>query len=234
MNKNRIIILFLLIITVVVFAPVAAEDYQYQYFADEDGEKSKYVPFSDYIPQVRKHYYTVPHYVEDYYLLYGMKQHYNENTLRRNILFLKTAMNVKFRHPSEALCKIETESEYYKYRNLMFMHMNILIMRNYLKIAVRYDKRKIYFYDRDYGEHLQESLEIAEELYKEALPYWTAAKKYANVASTVKHTLDLGTIESERYSIMTGELDYERIIRGYIANTRIKRDKVAQYMAQNQ
>ncbi len=207
-----------------------AEDYQYQYFADEDGEKEKYVPFSDYIPRVRKHYYTVPHSVEDYYLLYGMKQHYNENSLKKNILMLKTALNCKFNHPIDALCKIETEEEYYKYRNLMFMHINILIMRNYMKVAVRYDKREIRFYDRDFGEHLDKSLQIAEEMYAEALPYWEEAKKYARVASSVKLTLDLGTIETERYEIMTGELDYGRIIRGHMANTQRKREKLAGFM----
>ncbi|MFW5808678.1 MAG: hypothetical protein ACOC2H_04105 [Spirochaetota bacterium] len=207
-----------------------AEDYQYQYFADEEGEKETYVPFSDYIPRVRKHYNTVPHNVEDYYRLYGMKQHYNENSLKKNILMLKTALNARFRHPIEALCDIQSEEEYYKYRNLMFMHINILIMRNYMKVAVRYDKREIRFYDRDFGEHLDESLRIAEEMYAEALPYWEEARRYARAASTVKITLDLGTIESERFSIMTGELDYGRIIRGHMENTRRKRDQLAGFM----
>jgi hypothetical protein len=74
---------------------VHAEDYQYQYFNDE---KNKYVPFSDYIPRSRLHYKTVPHYVEDFYELYGMKQYYNENSLRKNIDRLKIAMECKFRH----------------------------------------------------------------------------------------------------------------------------------------
>lgn len=232
--KNSII-KFLSIVTVFLaigsFSPLGADDYNYQYFADEDGEKEKYVPFSDYIPKVRRHYQTVPHYVEDYYLLYGMKQHYNENSLKKNILMLKTALNSKFRHPIDALCEIKTEDEYYKYRNLMFMHINILIMRNYMKVAVRYDKREIRFYDRDFGEHLDQSLQIAEEMYAEAIPYWELAKKYAKTASTVKLTLDLGTIETERYEIITGELDYGRIIRGHMANTRKKRQELAGYMA---
>ncbi len=45
----------------------------------------------------------------------------------------------------EALIKIESEEEYSKYRNLMFMHINMLIMRDHMKIAARYDKRRIYF-----------------------------------------------------------------------------------------
>lgn len=212
----------------VLSAPLLSEDYQYQYFTEE---KDKYTPFSDYIPRVRRHYYTVPHYLEDYYELYGMKQHYNENSLRKNILMLKTALECNFRHPLYALCKTESDQEYYKYRNLMFMHINLLIMRNYTHIAVRYDKREIKYYDEVYAEEIQESLQIAEQLYAEALPYWREAKRYAARASTVKKTLDLGFIESERYSIITGELDYERIIKGHIANTQKKRQKLESYLS---
>jgi len=208
---------------ILLSASIRAEDYQYQYF---NGEKEKYTPFSDYIPKVRRHYFTVPHYLEDYYELYGMKQHYNENSLRKNILMLKTALQCKFRHPLYALCKTESDEEYYKYRNLMFMHINLLIMRNYTHIAVRYDKREIKYYDGAYGEEIKESLTIAEALYGEALPYWREAKKYAKQASSVKKTLDLGFIESERYQIITGELDYERIIKGHIANTQKKRQQI--------
>ncbi len=135
-----------MLILSIILAPSQgnSEDYQYQYFTEE---KDKYVPFSDYIPKVRLHYKTVPHYLEDYYELYGMKQYYNENSLRMNIARMKTALNCKFRHPSEALVKVETKEEYLKYRRLMFMHINILIMRNYMRIASRYDKRRIYFYN---------------------------------------------------------------------------------------
>src|SRR4030042_56619 len=138
MNRKNIITALLLCLVV----NLHAEDYQYQYFSKK-GEKDKYVPFSDYIPQIRLHYQTVPHYLEDYYLLYGMQQYYNENSLRKNIARLKTALRCKFRHPSVALVKVETEQEYLKYRNLMFMHINMLIMRNYLTIASRYDKRNV-------------------------------------------------------------------------------------------
>ena len=120
-----------LLILLLIFSQIDnlhSEDYQYQYFKN----KKKYVPFSDYIPKVRLHYKTVPHYLEDYYELYGMKQYYNENYLRKNIERMKIALKLKFRHPSEALIKVKTENEYLKYRNLMFMHLNILIMKGIL------------------------------------------------------------------------------------------------------
>ena len=224
MKKHLIISSLLILFSLAA----SAEDYQYQYF---NSEKDKYVPFSDYIPRVRMHYKTVPHYVEDYYQLYGMKQYYNENSLRMNIARLKTAMQCRFRHPSEALVEIETEQEYYKYRNLLFMHMNLHILRNYLKIASRYDKQHIRFYHAEFAQDIKNSLDIAEKQYKEAIPYWQAAKKYASKASTVKITTDLSHMESQRFSVITGELDYAVIISKHLSKLTQKRAKLDSLLA---
>jgi hypothetical protein len=212
---------------IILFLAVSlhAEDYEYQYFSKK-GEKDRHVPFSDYIPRIRLHYQTVPHYLEDYYLLYGMKQHYNENSLRKNIERLKTALQCKFRHPSMALVKVESDQEYLKYRTLMFMHINMLIMRNYLTIASRYDKRKVYFYNWDYAKEIGESLDTAEKFYAEALPYWDAVKDYAQKASVIKITTDLGFIETERKRIITGDIDFSKIIADYRAGIKEKKLKL--------
>jgi hypothetical protein len=207
---------------------VHAEDYQYQYFNDE---KNKYVPFSDYIPRSRLHYKTVPHYVEDFYELYGMKQYYNENSLRKNIDRLKIAMECKFRHPSEALVQVDTEEEYYKYRNLMFMHINMLIMRNYLKIAARYDKHRIYFYNADFADDIKKSLDIADGLYRQAVPYWNRAREHARKASSVRVTTRLAAMESERYAIIKNELDYDRIIGNHIDRLKVKKKKLDDFLS---
>ncbi|MBN2041838.1 MAG: hypothetical protein JW864_17515 [Spirochaetes bacterium] len=205
-----------------------AEDYQYQYF---DKEKDKYVPFSDYIPKVRLHYKTVPHYLEDYYELYGMKQYYNENSLRKNIERMKTALNSKFRHPSLAIVKVESEEEYLKYRKLMFMHINILILRNYMRIASRYDMIKIHFYSAEFAKEIRESLDIAENFYIDAIPYWENARKYALDASRIKITTDLGFIESERYSIINEDLNYRKIIDDHIKRIAGKKQKLERVVA---
>ena len=221
MNKKIIITMLNLFLA----AAINAEDYPYQYFSNKK-EKEKYVPFSDYIPRIRLHYQTVPHYLEDYYLLYGMKMHYNENALRKNIERLKTGLQCKFRHPSQALVKVESEQEYLKYRNLMYMHINMLIMRNYLTIASRYDKQKVYFYNGDYGKEISESLDIADKYYGEALPYWDRVMEYAKKASLIKITTDLGFIETERKNIITGDIDFAKIIAGYRSGVRSKKDKL--------
>lgn len=206
----------LLCLILCIPASLRSEDYNYDYF---HGDKEKYVPFSDYIPKSRLHFKTVPHYLEDYYELYGLKEYYNENTLRKNIDRLKTALNCKFRHPSMALVKVETEKEYEKYRNLLFMHINLLIMRNQMTIASRYDKQRIYFFNLDFAREIRESLNTADQYYGEAEPYWQRAREYARKASAIKITTLLSFMESERYSIIRGELDFGKIIQGH-------RDKV--------
>jgi len=221
--KRICVILFLVIFTVL---PLKSQDYQYQYF----NQKDEYVPFSDYIPRIRLHYETVPHYLEDYYLLYGMKMYYNETSLRRNIEMLKTSLKCKFRHPSQALVRVETEEEYLKYRKMMFMHINIMIMRNYLKIGARYDKVSIRFTDAAFAREILESLDIAIKIYKEALPYWAEAKKHAEAASRIRITTKMSNIESERYKIVHGELDFSRIIKDHIARAEKKKEQVKKYL----
>jgi len=216
-----------LIVVIFSMTNLFGEDYQYQYFTERD----EFVPFSDYIPRVRLHYYTVPHYLEDFYLLYGMKLYYNENSLRKNIEMLKTGLNCKFRHPSQALVNIDTEDEYLKYRKLMFMHINIMIMRNYLKIGVRYDKRSIKFHDVSFAEDINESLNIAKKRYQEALPYWVEAKRYAEEASQIKLTTKLSNIESERYRIITGDLDFNKIINNHISRVDKKLEQLKNFVA---
>lgn len=220
--KKVVFSIILAMLTISTFAI----DYQYQYFTEEKDE-GKYLPFSDYIPKHRKYIYTTPLHVEDYYKLYGMPMYYQENDLRFNIEKLKTALKCNFRHPSQALCKLNSDKEYWKYRNLMFMHINILIMRNYMRIASKYDRRQVHFYDKGhYAEHILKSFDIAEQLYKQAEPYWKEAEKYAKTASKVKVTLDLGNMESERFSIITGELDYGDIIKDHLKRLEKKKAKL--------
>ena len=113
----------------------------------------------------------------------------------------------------------------------MFMHINMLIMRNYLTIASRYDKRNVYFYNWDYAKKISESLDIAERYYSEAVPYWATAKEYAEKASKIKITTDLGFIETERKNILTGDIDFGKIITGYKSGLITKKQKLADLMS---
>ena len=104
-------------------------------------------------------------------------------------------------------------------------------MRNYLKIGARYDKRRIYFFNREFAKDISDSLDIAERLYKEAIPYWENAKKYANSASQFRITTDLGSMESERFSIIQGDLNYQKIINSYLRRIKKKKNKLKGLMS---
>jgi hypothetical protein len=144
---------------------------------------------------------------------------------------LKIGLNCKFRHPSQALVTVDTEDEYLKYRKLMFMHINIMIMRNYLKIGIRYDKKSIKFHDVSFANEINESLDIARKIYQEAIPYWEEAKRYAEESGQIKLTTKLSNIESERYRIITGDLDFNKIINAHISKVDKKQEQLKNFVA---
>ena len=177
------------------------------YYYDRTG---RWVKFSDWIP-FKQHKYE-PRFLEDFYRLYGLPHHYNVAEVKLAIYWLVQSLTHRFRHPRNALCKIETEAQYHKYRNLMFMHINLQIMRMFLRLGSLYDKRHLYFHDLDMADDLEISFMIARTYYRAAIPYWNQARKYAAVAGEYRFDLDLPTIESHRFQINNGELDYDRII----------------------
>ena len=177
------------------------------YYYDRSGQ---WVKFSDWIPFQKYKYY--PKNLEDFYELYGLPIAYDENNIKRSIFFLDQALSHKFRHPSRSLCKIESEEEFHKYRLLLFMHINQLIMRSFMRIASQYDVVDLNFHDLDFADDLEKSLLIARTYYNEAIPFWENTVKYAKSASDYNFTLDLGSIESERFQIVRGELDFKRQI----------------------
>ena len=155
-----------------------------------------------------------------------MKQHYNENCIRMNLICLKIALRCHFRFPSKALVKINSKKEYLKYRKLIFMRINLLITRNILKIASRYDLQRVNFYHTVFKDEIKESFKIAKKYYKDAIPFWKRAKKYALEASKIPITTDLSSMESQRYRIKTKDLDYDRIINNHIKRLDIKLKKI--------
>ena len=198
-------------------------DYNYEY--EKNGP---YTKFSDWVPY--KLHKWDPRFLEDFYELYALPQHYGENELRRDIYFLKIALNKRFRHPKNALCEITTEESYHKYRLLLFMHINMQIMRAYMRIGSKYDKRHLYFYNLDFAYDLNRSFNTAEAFYREAKPYWEKAKHYAREADKIKIMVDMGTIETKRYEIINGKLDFGYLIDRHLKNLEKKQKTVKAYL----
>ncbi len=191
-------------------------------------QSEMYTKFSDWIPK-RLHQWH-PQHVEDFFLLYSLNQIYGEQDLLRNIYFLEIALQKRFRHPSQALAKIETPEEYHKYRLMIFMHINLKIMRSYLRLGSLYDKRHLYFYNLDFADELKESFAVAEVYYKKSIPYWLKAVEYAEEASEYNFELDMGPLESIRYEIMTGDIDFSEYTANHLEKLKEKQEAVDAFL----
>ncbi len=187
------------------------------YYYDRTG---RWVKFSDWIPFQQKKWY--PRFLEDLYLLHGLPPNYKPHDIKLRLLILFRARDARFRHPRHALCRIETQPQYHKYRLLMHMKINLIIMRMYMRLGSLYDKRHLYFHDLDFSDDLEISFLIARTYYMESLKYWKRAKALAQEAHEYPFELDLPTIESERYQIVRGELDFNRYIGLHLARVNSK------------
>ncbi|MBI3396342.1 MAG: hypothetical protein HY042_10945, partial [Spirochaetia bacterium] len=72
------------------------------------------------------------------------------------------------------------------------------------------------------ADDLEVSFLIARTYYNEARQYWDEAKKYAEEADQHKFELDLPAIETERYQIRTGKLNFDRIISLHVDRVESK------------
>ncbi len=215
-------------ITSLILTSSAGAQLRLDYYYDQS---EMYTKFSDWIPK-RLHQWH-PVYVEDFFLLYTLQNYYNTQDIKRNIYFLEIALTRKFRHPSQALCKIQNEEEYHKYRLLMFMHINLKIMRSYLRMGSKFDKRHLYFYNLDFADDLKKSFAVAEFYYNKSSPYWQKAKEYAAQASVYPFELDMGSLESIRHEIMTGDIDFGIYTENHLRRLKQKQNAVENFLAQN-
>ena len=110
------------------------------------------------------------------------------------------------------------------------MHLNLKIMRSYLRIGSLYDKRHLYFYNLDFADELKESFAIAEGFYKESKQYWKKAKKYAMQASKYDFNIDMGTLETIRHHISIGEIDYDVFTANHLSRLRQKQNAVDAFL----
>lgn len=187
------------------------------YYYDRSG---RWVKFSDWIPFRQRKY--EPMHLEDFYELYGLPHHYNVSEIKESIYWLVQALTHRFRHPRNALCKIETPEQYHKYRLLMFMQINLLIMRMFLRLGSMYDKRHLYFHDLDYADDLEKSFLVARSYYRQSAPYWQLAQRYAREAEQYRFDSCMVSLENTRFQIATRRLNFDRIIDRHIYRVEAK------------
>lgn len=197
------------------------------YYYDRTG---RWVKFSDWIPFKQMKY--VPVFFEDFYGLYGLQAAYQPSDVKESIHFLHAAMQSKFRHPRQALCRINNEAEFHKYRLLMFMEANLIIMRMYLRLGSLYDVGSLKFHTLDMADDLEVSFLIARTYYTESQKYQAEALRYAKLADAYPFELDLPTIEGHRFEMVNGKLDFQRIIDRHLARIEAKLDTTAALLEQ--
>ena len=152
-------------------------------------------------------------YAEDFYELFYERFLMYPEHIKQNISFLELALESDFRNPLYALAKIEKREEYPRYIYLFKMHVNLLIVREYRKLALKYNKLDAYFYNYPWKEENMKSLVIAEEILKIAFYYWKEAVKWSDLANSEKYFFtDLQNWEDENFRVQNGDLDYDFIL----------------------
>lgn len=171
------------------------------------------------------------YFAEEFYL-YILNLYYTNPNLERNIRFMQWALEAPFDNQVRSLAKIETENDWYRYKALFRMHVNLLIIDSYLQLARRFDKEHVYFYNLWYAEELKESFTIARYYYETATNYWEEVKHHAASAEEIPGRINLDYWEDELYLIQTGELDYDRIIEDHLRKLEARLEKVERYLEQ--
>jgi hypothetical protein len=171
------------------------------------------------------------YYAEEFYLYVLNLYHTNPN-LERNVRFLQWALEAPFDNQVRSLAKIETENDWFRYKSLFRMHVNLLIIDSYLQLARRFDKEHVYFYNLWFAEELQESFTIARYYYETARIYWDEAIKHAAEAEETPGRIDLDYWEDELFLIQTGELDYAVIISDHLEKLETRLAQVESYLDQ--
>ena len=82
-------------------------------------------------------------------------------------------------------------------------------------------------YNAPWKQENLESLEIAETAYRTALAYWNTAKEWATKAQNIRwiYLPEVQFWDDESHRIVTGELNYERIINREL--TRLQKVRTA-------
>lgn len=160
-------------------------------------------------------------YKEDWYKLYHIMYPQTTDDCIENIYWLERAVAADFCNPQFLDFKVTTEKEWEKYRYLFQMHINLKLIEQHLRLGRIYDKKCIYFYDAPWKEEYLRNMEKALSCYKAGLYYWQEAKLWCEKSNASSFNFLYITAkqnwEDERERIVTGQLDYEKMLNREIA-----------------
>lgn len=172
------------------------------------------------IPPEKAYAYMVK-YKEDWYKLYHVHYQQYPDDCIENIYWLEKAAQADFCNPQFADFKVESEKQWEKYRYLFQMHINLKLIEQHLRLGRTYDKKCIYFYDAPWKDEYLRNMEKALTCYKAGLYYWQEAKLWCEKSSSTTFNFLYITAkqnwEDERERIVSGELDYEKMLNREIA-----------------
>jgi hypothetical protein len=153
---------------------------------------------------------------EEYYRLYHIHYQQYPDDVIENIYWLEKAVEADFCNPQFALAKIENEDDWEKYRYLFMMHINLKLIEQHLRLGRTWDKEVAHFYDAPWKEEYLRDLEKAELSYRAGFYYWEEAKKWGEKANVGRFRFlfltDVQAWEDERERIVTGKLNYEKML----------------------
>lgn len=155
-------------------------------------------------------------YKEDFFKLYHIHYQQQPDDCIENIYWLEKAVQADFCNPLYAYAKIETEEQWEKYRFLFQMHLNIKLIEQHLRLGRIYNKKAAYFYDAPWKDEYLRNLEKAKSCYEAGYAYWQESSLWAEKANAGKFKFlfitGLQGWEDERERIVTGTLDYQKIL----------------------
>lgn len=164
---------------------------------------------------------------EQFYRLYHTNYIQYPDDSIENIYWLEQARKADFCNPLYAMAKIPDQKHWERYRYLFNMHIELKMIEQHLQLGSKFDKQVAYFYNAPWKQENLESLEIAETAYRAALAYWNTAKEWAAKAQNIRwiYLPEVQYWDDESHRIVTGELDYARIINRQL--TRLQQVRAA-------
>lgn len=178
---------------------------------------------------VVKHDFGPIVYAEDFYRLYSLPLYWTEDDLWQNITYLNYALEAPFDFAHRAFCKIETEEEHARYKDLLRMQFHYLITKNYLYLAAYFDKPDVYFHNKQFEETITNCFELAEHYYKKGIEHWKEAQAFSERVVKNKAYIEMDVLLDKAHKIYYGEIDYNKTISRKLNEITEKREKLANF-----